>query len=213
MNFLRCRLSDPISLFSPGCIVTHAGLDINDLEVLNAGLAYHGVMLSDHVVALRCLLLSQLSEERETTRRILAAIPEDRCAYRPHADARSALELAWHIVNSEIWFLEGVIHGRFDSEQERMPRLIRSIADVLDWEEKNVPGLIEELARIEHSRLSCPAECCGRSMRPVIEFLPVSMVHTSHHRGQLSVYLRAMGARVPSIYGGSADEPFPELVS
>ena len=28
-----------------------------------------------------------------------------------------------------------------------------------------------------------------------------------HHRGQLSTYLRPMGSKVPSIYGGSADEP------
>jgi uncharacterized damage-inducible protein DinB len=28
-----------------------------------------------------------------------------------------------------------------------------------------------------------------------------------HHRGQLSTYLRPMGAKVPSIYGPSADDP------
>jgi len=33
--------------------------------------------------------------------------------------------------------------------------------------------------------------------------------HWYHHRGQLSVYLRQVGVRVPSIYGPSADEnPF-----
>jgi uncharacterized damage-inducible protein DinB len=31
-----------------------------------------------------------------------------------------------------------------------------------------------------------------------------------HHRGQLSTYVRALNAHVPSIYGGSADEPFGE---
>jgi uncharacterized damage-inducible protein DinB len=31
--------------------------------------------------------------------------------------------------------------------------------------------------------------------------------HSIHHRGQLSTYLRPMGSKVPSIYGGSADEP------
>jgi uncharacterized damage-inducible protein DinB len=31
--------------------------------------------------------------------------------------------------------------------------------------------------------------------------------HEVHHRGQLSVYLRLAGGKVPSIYGGSADEP------
>jgi uncharacterized damage-inducible protein DinB len=39
-------------------------------------------------------------------------------------------------------------------------------------------------------------------------YLDVWMHHTIHHRGQLSTYLRAMNARVPDIYGGSADEQF-----
>ena len=44
------------------------------------------------------------------------------------------------------------------------------------------------------------------------EVEPVSLLrllHTIHHRGQLSTYLRPMGGKVPSIYGGSADEPMP----
>ena len=43
---------------------------------------------------------------------------------------------------------------------------------------------------------------------PCVMYLNFWNVHSVHHRGQLSTYLRAMNARVPSIYGGSADEPF-----
>jgi uncharacterized damage-inducible protein DinB len=32
--------------------------------------------------------------------------------------------------------------------------------------------------------------------------------HSIHHRGELATYLRPMGSKVPSIYGGSYDEPF-----
>jgi uncharacterized damage-inducible protein DinB len=39
-------------------------------------------------------------------------------------------------------------------------------------------------------------------------YLQFMLMHLSHHRGQLSTYLRPMGSKVPSIYGGSADEPF-----
>ena len=41
-----------------------------------------------------------------------------------------------------------------------------------------------------------------------LAYLNLMMNHMIHHRGQLSAYLRPMGAKVPSIYGGSADEPF-----
>lgn len=41
-----------------------------------------------------------------------------------------------------------------------------------------------------------------------IDVLWLSLMDQVHHRGQLSVYLRMSGAKVPSIYGPSADEPW-----
>ena len=40
---------------------------------------------------------------------------------------------------------------------------------------------------------------------PAVNFLEFGMRHSIHHRGQLSMYLRPMGAKVPSIYGESYD--------
>ena len=34
------------------------------------------------------------------------------------------------------------------------------------------------------------------------------LLDSVHHRGQLSVYVRMAGGKVPSIYGPSADEPW-----
>ena len=38
-----------------------------------------------------------------------------------------------------------------------------------------------------------------------VAFLDFSLRHSIHHRGQLSTYLRAMGGKVPPIYGESHD--------
>ena len=46
----------------------------------------------------------------------------------------------------------------------------------------------------------------GLFQRPAVSFALLGMVHTIHHRGQLSSYLRCMGAKVPSIYGESYDD-------
>jgi uncharacterized damage-inducible protein DinB len=40
---------------------------------------------------------------------------------------------------------------------------------------------------------------------PAVAFIQLAMNHTIHHRGQLSMYLRPMGAKVPAIYGESYD--------
>jgi len=43
---------------------------------------------------------------------------------------------------------------------------------------------------------------------PAVKYLVWTLVHMVHHRGQLTTYLRPMGSKVPSIYGGSYDEPW-----
>ena len=45
----------------------------------------------------------------------------------------------------------------------------------------------------------------GIRMMPAISFAQIGIIHTIHHRGQLSTYLRPMGGKVPSIYGESYD--------
>ena len=45
----------------------------------------------------------------------------------------------------------------------------------------------------------------GLIKAPGVNFLATAIKHSVHHRGQLSTYLRAMGGKVPGIYGPSAD--------
>ncbi|MBM3793379.1 MAG: hypothetical protein FJW31_04785 [Acidobacteria bacterium] len=49
----------------------------------------------------------------------------------------------------------------------------------------------------------------GVFQQPAVGFVTMAMNHSIHHRGQLSSYLRPMGAKVQAIYGMSADDnPF-----
>jgi uncharacterized damage-inducible protein DinB len=152
-------------------------------------------------------LLPRMEQEQGLTRRVLAAVPEECREYRPHAAARSALELAWHMAASEIWYLDGVLHGHFAPEQPRMPPHIRTIAGVCSFHERNVPSLIDELRAAPAGQFTQEIDCDGHAQCAAAILLGCLM-HTAHHRGQLSAYLRAIGAKVPPIYGGSADEPF-----
>ena len=47
----------------------------------------------------------------------------------------------------------------------------------------------------------------GMMKMPAVALISMAIRHSVHHRGQLSSYLRAMGGKVPGIYGPSADEP------
>jgi uncharacterized damage-inducible protein DinB len=45
----------------------------------------------------------------------------------------------------------------------------------------------------------------GMFQTPAVLFFQMAISHSIHHRGQLSVYLRPMGGKVPAIYGESYD--------
>ena len=154
------------------------------------------------------ILLPQIEQEWTITRKVLAAVPETNPDYRPDPKARTALEIAWHIVSSEIWFLEGLIHGEFKMEEAEQPDTVKKVSDAITWYESKAPGVLASLRALPAEKLAAPIDFFGVLNLPAVSYLSFLVSHTVHHRGQLSVYLRPMGGIVPSIYGGSADEPF-----
>jgi len=154
------------------------------------------------------ILLPQIEQEWTTTRKVLAAVPETNPDYRPDPKARTALEIAWHIVSSEIWFLEGLINGEFKMEEAEQPDTVKKVSDAITWYESKAPGVLASLRALPAEKLAAPIDFFGVLNLPAVSYLSFLVSHTVHHRGQLSVYLRPMGGKVPSIYGGSADEPF-----
>ena len=153
-------------------------------------------------------LLPTVEREYKTTRKVLAAVPADRQDYRPHPVSRSGFELAWHIVSGEVWFLDRISRGEFAPGEEQMPSQTKTVADILEWYDQSLPGLIGQLKALTDEQLARPIPFFGTINEPAVAYLSFMLSHTVHHRGQLAAYLRPMGGKVPDIYGGSADEPF-----
>jgi uncharacterized damage-inducible protein DinB len=65
------------------------------------------------------------------------------------------------------------------------------------------------LKELSNKDLATPVDFIGLRNDPAVAYLNIAILHSVHHRGRLSAYLRPMGARVPAIYAESADEPFP----
>lgn len=151
-------------------------------------------------------LLQGIENESKTTRRVIAAVPEDKHDYRPDPNARTAFELAWHVAASDIYFLNGVASGEFAAGGERPPE-IKTIADVLAWYDKALPESLAKVKALSAEKLTKEINFHGVFNAPAVQYLIVANNHGIHHRGQLATYLRPMGAKVPRIYGGSFDEP------
>ena len=161
-------------------------------------------MTSDQAKFLLALTLPIIKTEHETTKRVIEAIPLDKGDYRPDAVSKSALELAWHVVAAEKRFLSGICTGAFDFTPINRPDSINNSAKIAAWFDETFNANIKQVEGLSGEQLARPVDFRGFQM-PAVSFLTLSQRHSIHHRGQLSAYLRPMGAKVPSIYGESYD--------
>lgn len=165
----------------------------------------HG-MTPEFAAGYCAMMLDGVAREAETTKKVLAAVPDAKSEYRPDPSARTAHELAWHIANTDVQFLDGIADLNFKMESpEQKPK---TSAEIVAWYELNMKRAIARVAKLTPEQLMTPIDFFGVFQFPAVVYLSFLNNHSIHHRGQLSTYLRPMGAKVPSIYGGSYDEPF-----
>ncbi|MGE3616936.1 MAG: DinB family protein, partial [Gemmatimonadales bacterium] len=124
--------------------------------------------------------------------------------------SRTAWELATHLATTDVWFLDSVLNGAFAWDPEagkKAEASFRSVADVVAYYEKTFPAKIDAVLAMPGKDLAKTIDFFGFMQGPAVGFMGMGNNHGIHHRGQLAAYLRAMGSKVPAIYGGSADEP------
>jgi uncharacterized damage-inducible protein DinB len=142
------------------------------------------------------------TQETRTTRNVLARIP-DGSDYRPDPRSRTAQEIAWQIVCEEKMLIEAVESGRAEWAPPPIPD---SMEQVLAEYERQSDALPQRWADLSDERFHGNLEFFG-TQRPASEMAWSFLFDIVHHRGQISTYLRPMGATVPQIYGPSGDEP------
>lgn len=160
-------------------------------------------MNADQAKSVAATVGQQLQNEWMTTYKVLSAVPEGKRDYKPESNSRSAWELATHIAGADVWFLDGVLKGKFENPSEEAPA--PTVSGVADWYKKEFPNRLERVLALDGNKLTQVIDFYGMKM-PAVQYLVFALVHMVHHRGQLSSYLRPMGGKVPSIYGGSFDE-------
>jgi uncharacterized damage-inducible protein DinB len=153
------------------------------------------------------MALPTLKTEHQTTKRVIEAIPVDKAKgdYRPDAASKTALELAWHIVAAEKRFFSGIAAGALDFNPIHRPESITNSAGIAAWFDESFTANLPKLEALSGEALARMIDFRGIFQLPAAAFIQVALNHTIHHRGQLSTYLRPMGAKVPSIYGESYD--------
>ena len=145
--------------------------------------------------------------EAPTFIKVMKAVPSDKAAYTPHPRSTAAGDLVWLLAAELHDACELIDSGEVNYVQKPAPGVAESIAAY----EKNAAALKARLAKVDDAKWDSPArlKMDGKVMweAPLGDMLFGFLLDAVHHRGQLSSYLRPMGAKVPSIYGPSADDP------
>lgn len=162
----------------------------------------------DFALAYRAMMLDGIAREVETTKRVLSAIPDGKKDYRPDPCARTAWELAWHLANTDVQFMDGIADMKFTMGARSEMEKPKTVAELVAWYDTNMKRSAERVGALSAEQLLTPVNFLGVFNLPAAFYLGFLNNHSIHHRGELATYLRPMGSKVPSIYGGSYDEPF-----
>jgi len=152
-------------------------------------------------------MLQGLENEMLIVKKVLAAVPDAKREYRPDPKARTAWELAWHLASSEVQLLDEIADHKLNMEA-RFKDEPKDIADLVFWYEKNFAHAMARVRAMTPEQLITPLTFLHDFNFPAVLYFGLVNNHSLHHRGQLAVYLRPMGSKVPSIHGKSADEPW-----
>ena len=159
-------------------------------------------------------LLAELDREVERSRRALKEVPKGKYDWKPHDKSMIFGYLANMVATIPMWIGMQINQDELDvapaegsnMEQKRM----ETSAELIEALDKAAAGTRSAFEKTtdEHLKTSWRLLARGKVVMeaPRYEMIQDTINHWAHHRGQMTVYLRLMGAKVPAIYGPSADD-------
>ena len=146
------------------------------------------------------LFLAELDREVPRSRKALEHVPEGKADWKPHARSMPLGYLAMLVAMMPDWIARIIDHDQLDvapkDAEARRPEPPATRAGLLDLLDRSAAQ-----ARVALKKTS-------DSEAPRYVVIGDTMNHLAHHRGQLTVYLRMAGGKLPSVYGPTADEPW-----
>jgi uncharacterized damage-inducible protein DinB len=165
-------------------------------------------MTDEQAVFLAEQMVQLMQGEFPATQKVLAAVKDDTRDYRPDAKSRTAWQLVTHIATADVWFLDSILAGEFKWDPEGAKAAeaqFKTVADVVAFYKETMPAKFQKVRAMPVADLKKETDFFGMMKAPAVSFIGFANNHSIHHRGQLAAYLRALGSKVPDIYGPSAD--------
>ncbi len=166
---------------------------------------------------LKKLYLAQLKREAEATRKAIESVPEGRNDWKPHDKSMPLGLLAALVASMPGWVTLMIERDELNLDDPANEGLktkpVATKAELLQLLDEGVARSRKALEETTEEHLLKPWRFVAGGKvwneQPRHEMLTDSVfAHLAHHRGQLTVYLRLNEAKVPAIYGPSADEKY-----
>jgi uncharacterized damage-inducible protein DinB len=158
-------------------------------------------------------LLGEFLHEAEGTRKLLNAIPDSALDYQPNEISWTTAQLASHIAEVYNWFDSTFNLDEFDMGSYTYDKGdVSKASNIVAKFEKNVKKAqaVLESAQDENMFATWKMTMNGNELFPPMPRIQVVRSflfnHLYHHRGELIVYLRTTGNKVPGLYGPTADD-------
>jgi uncharacterized damage-inducible protein DinB len=156
-------------------------------------------------------LITEIKQEATSTKKILAAVPFDKAASKPHEKSMSLKKLAIHIAENLRWAWY-IVESDFVDFAKRPfgTSTVNTHEDLLHLFEEHYNKAIAALENTNDEELEKiwtvkSGETVFMQPQKKVAIRNWAVSHSIHHRRQLSVYLRLLEVPVPGMYGQSAD--------
>jgi uncharacterized damage-inducible protein DinB len=160
------------------------------------------------------LLLAELDREVERSRLALEQVPEGKFDWKPHEKSMIFGYLANMVATIPSWLAMGITLDELDvapadgsNMEQARPDTKDALLKALDKSAADARSALEKTTE-DHLMTSWRLLARGQVVMETPRHVMIqdTINHWAHHRGQMTVYLRLMGAKVPALYGPSADD-------
>ncbi|HSK11525.1 MAG TPA: DinB family protein [Vicinamibacterales bacterium] len=160
------------------------------------------------------LFLAELDRESDRSRRMLDLVPEGKYDWKPHERSMAFGYLAELVATMPSWVAMTVNQDELDLQppggQAPARNRMNTSSEFLEALDKAVADARAALQKTSDDYLLMPWRLLvgGKVVMesPRHEVIRETFNHLAHHRGQMTVYFRLMGVKVPALYGPSADD-------
>ena len=154
-------------------------------------------------------VISLFRKEFATTLKVMRAFPGAQMQFAPHERSQPAKRLMATFV-FEMYLLRSYILGEKVDRSAFQQYSKETIDELISDFETETTAVIDRIQNLTENDLAKTVEFGGATFT-ADRFALMMLFDQIHHRGQLSVYVRLAGGKVPSIYGPSADDPTTNL--